>query len=311
MTTHTSRATGERDAPEVRIADEILQGPVPALGVTDAATAAIGPAELGGAARALAHRLRPQHLPRLPADVEVEVVTAEGVDTFAFGLDTDLVELRTNPAADPVVRVTLQKPVDLVLMENGISLMTVIASGRASLVGGLDDVLGVFGQADYEPRPGRRAFTELSRLLLDCRDARPREVARVLDAFGREDFARELVYFFVEAAALSGLPSELPPATIRFVIGGIAHRCRIGAQECLVEPDGPGFEALLEVPRMETMVDRLLGRIGDMDAILSRRMLVAGPAVDDLMPLFERISTGLTVFTSAQEQREWTFPSVR
>ena len=46
-----------------------------------------------------------------------------------------------------------------------------------------------------------------------------------------------------------------------------------------------------------------------MDAILSRRMLVAGPAVDDLMPLFERISTGLTVFTSAEEQREWTFPT--
>jgi hypothetical protein len=295
--------------PEVRIAAEVPAGPVPDLTPADAARADIDGVALGSAARALAHRLSPQHVPQLPADMEIEVVTATGVETYHYRLAAGLVELDTVPVPDAVVRVTLQKPVDLVLMENGVSLMTVIASGRASLTGALEDVLGIFGQADYAPRPGRRSFADLSRLLLDCRPARPREVARILDRFGREDFAKELVHFFVEAALLSGVPAELPPATIRFVIGGIAHRCRIGPEGSWVDPDGDDYEATLDVPRMETMIDRLLGRIGDMDAILSRRMLVAGPAVDDLMPLFERISTGLTVFTSAEEQREWTFPS--
>ena len=164
---------------------------------TDAAT-------LGGAARALAHRLRPQHVPGLPADVEIEVVTATGVETFHYRLSDDLVELDTVPAPGAVVRVTLQKPVHLVLMANGVSLMTVIASGRASLVGALEDVLGVFGEADFAPRPGRRTFTDLSRLLLDCRPVRAREVARILDRFGRRGLAKELVHFFRGGAAVRG-----------------------------------------------------------------------------------------------------------
>ena len=290
---------------------------VPGLSLPGALDVEVDPSQVTASAVALAYRLRPEKVDPLPMDVEVTVVTARALQTFHYGLSEGRVEISREAAFETRVKLTLQKGIDLVLMENGLSIMAIVAAGRATLAGGFQDILGVFGNASYPLRDGRRSFSELSQLLLECQSANSRDIARIVDRFGREDFARELVYFFSEAATLSGLPLRLPAATIRFIIGGIPCLSRITPEgsSVLAMTDGTPFDATIEVPKMETVVDRLLGRIGEMDAILSRKMLVAGPGIDDLMPLFEQISTGLTVFTSsvfassAQDSDDWSFPA--
>jgi hypothetical protein len=297
--------------PAVVVAPEIQVGLVPELRLADASTTQVERPAVHAAAAGLALRLRPEHIERLPVAILLEVVVGDDVEIFHYSLTADQVTLDRQAASDPEVSITLQKAVDLILLDNGISLVTIVSSGRASLSGEVVDLLQIFGMADYPAASGRRSFADLSQLLLEARTARPREVSRILDRFGRADFARELTHFFTDAAQLSGLAQEIPPATIRVTIGDHGHLCHISPERCWVEPaaDGAEFQASIDVPKMETMVDRLLGNIGDMDAILSRRMVVAGPAVDDLMPLFERISTGLTVFTSLNDDDgDWSFP---
>jgi hypothetical protein len=301
--------TQATNAATVVVAPGIQDGPVPRLSLSDASTAQVERSAIQAAAVGLARRLRPEYVQRLPASVLLEVVMEDDVEVFRYTLSAGQVTLDRQAGAAEVT-IALQKAVDLILLDNGVSLITVVASGRASLTGEVTDLLQIFGMADYPAEVGRRSFADLSRLLLGARTARAREVGRILDRFGRADFARELAHFFSDAAQLSGLAQEVPPATVKVTIGGHGFLCHISPGNCRVEPaaDGAQFQASIEVPKMETMVDRLLGNIGDMDAILSRRMVVAGPAVDDLMPLFERISSGLTVFTSLSEDDDWSFP---
>ncbi len=305
MTRVTKRAA-------VVVASEIQDGPVLKLSLSEASSAQVERSALHAAAAGLARRLRPEHVQRLPASILMEVVVDEDVEIFHYTLSPEQVTLDREPVSDPDVSIALQKAADLILLHNGISLITIVASGRASLSGEVVDLLQIFGMSDYPAGEGRRSFADLSQLLLDARSARPREVSKILDRFGRADFARELAYFFTDAAQLSGLAQEVPPAIIRVTIGGHGYLCHISPQNCWVEPatGGSEFQASIDAPKTETMVDRLLGNIGDMDAILSRRMIVAGPAVDDLMPLFERISSGLTVFTSLSDgdEDDWSFP---
>lgn len=110
---------------------------------------------------------------------------------------------------------------------------------------------------------------------------------------------------------MSGLGQVIEPTTIQMVIGEFTAFCLIRSDGCMTadQPGPEGVGAVIEMPKMETFVARLLGEIGDMDAILSRKLLVTGPAVDDLMPIFERISSGLTSFTSMELATDWSFPS--
>lgn len=297
--------------PTVTIAPGLAGSYVPEISIAEAVERELDSSQVRAGASALAQRMRPDNIKNLPISVELTVIADERAEIFHFRLDKSEVFLTAEECPDARVKVTLQRGVDLALMENGIPLIVIIASGRASIIGSLEDILGVFGDAYYPTADGRRSFFELSRMLMHAKSAKPREVGKILDDFGRADFAKELAHFFADAALLSGLTKRLPIATIRLTIGSTSHILHVSAQELRVSEDDQDVrcDASIDVPKMETAVDRLLGRIGDMDAILSRKMLVAGSGIDDLMPLFERISTGLSVFTTSVTKSDWTFPS--
>ncbi len=303
--------------PSVTVARDLMGSYVPRLSISEGFEFPVDVGHVVAAAGALAHRFRTETIAGLPLGIEVTVVLEGGVESFYYTLRPNEVTMAREPGLAPRVTMTLQKAVDLLLMENGVSLMAIVASGRARLNGSFDDVMGTFGRAEYAAPAGRRSASDLSRLLIEARPAARGDVARILDEFGREDFARELVFFFAEAAELSGIPRRLPSAVVRFVIGDTTRFVCISHERSFVIECHEGLkpDATITVPKMETMIDRLLGRIGDLDALLARKVLVQGAGMDDLMPLFEQLSAGLTVFTSSvfgssrDESTSWTFPS--
>jgi hypothetical protein len=287
---------------------------VPAVSITDADRSTISRTDLIAAACAFAHQLRPNATSRLPIEVEISVVVENDVEVFHYGLAESQVSLRPGEAAAAQVKITLQRAVDFLLLKDGVSLLTIIAAGRSSLMGSMEDILEVFGYSDYPARAGRRAFKDLTDLLLKARAAKPREIGKLVNEFGLEDFVRELLQSVTESVILSGMPHKVPAATVKATIADLSYLIRIAPE--LTEVRGysadADYSASIEIPKVDTAIDRLLGRITDIEALMQRKILLSGPAVDNLMPLFERISSGLSGFTFPDEVGlDWSFPPAR
>ena len=295
------------------ICSGIDAGEVPEVSLAEALDYQMSSAGVRAAARALAERLRIDQIPDLPLDLEISVIVDSNVEVFHYRLSRSRVELAAEPAPEAKVKVTLQRAVDLALLVAGVPLMVLTAAGRVSVAGDFDDILGIFGNVHCPPREGRRSLSEMSRLLAEASNVRSSEISKLLDKFGRAAFADELVGFFADSMILSGLTEQLGPFRVRIVVGEFASVVAVAQRERSIMPaDETGeCDVTIEVPKPETAVLRLLGKIGDMDAVLSRKILLSGPSVDDMMPLLEQLSSGLTAFTTCNSinEAEWAFPA--